>query len=280
MSKFILKASGEREPFSRDKFLSSLKKAGVPFQKSKEIYEEIESRDDLNTTSQIYKYAFDSLKNFQKSMAAHYTMKRAVMELGPEGYPFERFVAEVFKSLGYETETGQLVNGFCINHEIDVIARSEKKVIFMECKFHNHPGTKSDVKVAMYIRSRYEDIVRKFKSLKKNKNLKTEMFIVTNTKFTSDAIRYGDCYNLKMLGWQQPNKDGLAELINRAGIHPITSLTELTTIQKRELIKNDIVLCKQLIESPLILKKIGISELQEIKILSEAKEVITLKTKS
>jgi hypothetical protein len=85
------------------------------------------------------------------------------MELGPSGFPFEKYVAEILKYQGYRVEVGVIVEGFCVKHEVDIIAEKEAKHFMIECKFHNQPGTFCDVKIPLYINSRFLDIEKMWK---------------------------------------------------------------------------------------------------------------------
>lgn len=264
--------------FSKEKFSTSLLRAGAGKSTIIDLYETVKASPDLNTTGKIYQFALKKLKTVSGAVAAHYNMKRAIMELGPDGYPFEKFIAQLFNTQGFFTKTGEIMKGYCVTHEVDVVAERNKQLLLMECKFHNHPGAKSDVKVAMYVRSRFEDISRGLATQKKYVGYKIEMWVVTNTKFTTDAQKYGNCYDMHMLSWQNPRSGSLAKLINQAGIHPITALTCLTRTQKKELVYNGVVLCRQLVTNQKIMKKIGLNELAIKKILHEAEEVMALKS--
>lgn len=104
------------------------------------------------TTQQIYKDAFDLLSRISRPSAGKYKLKAAIMELGPSGYPFERFIGEILKYQGFEVQVGQIVKGHCVNHEIDVIAVQDEKHFMVECKFYNRPGYQCDVKLAYLVR--------------------------------------------------------------------------------------------------------------------------------
>ena len=70
----------------------------------------------------------------------------------------EKYIAKIFQAWGYETLTDQTILGNCVSHEIDIIAWNNEKLIMVEAKFHNELGTKSDVKIALYIKARFEDL--------------------------------------------------------------------------------------------------------------------------
>ena len=89
------------------------------------------------------------------------------MELGPSGFPFEKFISKLFEVQKYSVQTGQFVKGKCVTHEIDVIARKENEIVLAECKYRNTQGITVDVKTPLYIHSRFEDVLANG-SFKKN----------------------------------------------------------------------------------------------------------------
>ncbi len=197
-----------------------------------------------------------------------------MIELGPEGFPFEKFVSKVFNFWGYETKTDQTVLGTCISHEVDVIAWNKEKLIFVEAKFHNEFGLKSDSKVALYIEARREDLSRTDFDFGGTKRKMNEFWLVTNTKFTDQAITYGECKGLKMLGWNYPNSSSLHEIIEKNALHPITCITGLSHQQKKDLVGRNVLMCTDIIKDPHILDAIGVKGDTVQKVVDEAKVII------
>jgi len=272
----IVKADGTREPFEASKLHGSLVSAGSKEVLAQEIVQHIENElKDGMSTSEIYKHAFFLLRKKQRRAAIKYSLRSAVMELGPSGFPFEKFVAEIFTSKGYQTKTGEIVMGQCVAHEVDVVAWNENKLIMVEAKFHNSANFKSDLKVALYVKARFDDLRdTKHTSYGKTRSL-DEMWLVTNTKFSSTAIHYAECKGLKLVGWNYPEKGSLQDLIDDGGVHPVTCLTALSKHQKNSLIAQNIILCRQLIDNTEALKNFGFSDqkinktLEDIALLSQ-----------
>jgi len=105
----IIKSTGEREVFQTEKLEQSLLRAGAKKEQVDEIVAEIsEWLVDGVTTKKIYTKAFNLLKKKRHSYAARYSLKKALMELGPTGYPFEYFVGQVFAIQGFDTKVGQI----------------------------------------------------------------------------------------------------------------------------------------------------------------------------
>ncbi|MFM1875663.1 MAG: hypothetical protein RL266_1400 [Bacteroidota bacterium] len=231
---------------------------------------------DGMTTKEIYRKAFALLRKGSNSAAARYKLKTAIMELGPAGFAFEKFVAALLKEEGYATRTGQMVQGKCVKHEVDVIAERGDVRCMIECKFHSDKGNYSDVKVPMYIRSRFEDVSYTWQTEAETPATRFEGWVVTNTRFTTDAEQYGNCAGLKLISWDMPQGQGIKDRIDRSGLHPITSLTTLTLSEKKSLLDMDVVLCSELNQSPQLLHKVGMSKLRSKKTLKEAQQLCQL----
>ncbi|MBI5644982.1 restriction endonuclease [Candidatus Kaiserbacteria bacterium] len=252
----ITKADGEQEPFDPTKIERSLEHAGATSTVRARILGRIlhELRPGI-TTEEIYRHAFEMLKGEEKTpVAARYSVKRAVFALGPSGFPFEQFLAEILRGHGWNTKTDQMLLGRCAPHEVDVLAEKGGTRVGIEVKFHNEQGGKTDIKDALYVYARYEDLKR----APLESSRVDEGWLVTNTVFTRNAIRYARCSNLTLLAWDYPHTRGLVHLIEEARVHPLTCLTTLSESEKRRLLDSKIVLCKS-VQSELLLKDHGIA---------------------
>ena len=170
---------------------------------------------------------------------------------------------------GCSTEVAIVARGKCISHELDVVAHKGNEHIMVECKFHNRPGTKSDAKVALYVQARFEDIEKRWKAEPKHGTILHGVWLVTNTKLTSDATDYAKCVGMRALGWNYPTEGSLQELVERHGLHPVTCLTLLTRFQKQELLKLGFILCKDILKDQGVLSKIGLNASQTSRVVQE-----------
>jgi len=261
MSFYIQKTSGEKEIFDLNKLRTSLHQAGAKDTLIETIIHEIE-RLHPTSTKAIHGIAFSILQEQEPHIAARYNLRHALIELGPAGFPFEQFVAQIFKAQGYTTKTDITVQGACVEQEVDVIATKEAEQIMVECKYHHQIGMKVDIKVTLYVQARFEDIQKK--------NGFNQAWLFTNTKFTSEAITYANCMKMKLTGWSYPSDNNLAHLIDKFGLHPITALTSLTNKEKRELMQAGLLLCRDAEKYRGELKNLGRSEDAIEKIIREA----------
>ena len=270
----ITKASGEKVKFSSAKLENSLRRAGAKETEIKTIVEKITSQlFNGITTKEIYHMAFDLLKHKTTVIAARYKLKRAIMELGPNGFIFEKFIAEILRTKGFDTSVGQILKGLCVNHEIDIVARKEQWHYMMECKFHNNPGFVCDVKIPLYIQSRFRDVADYWAKHPDHKGQSYQGWVVTNTRFTTDAIQYGTCAGLHLLGWDYPVKGSLREQIDESGLYPLTCLTTLTTEEKQELMTAGLLLAREVPSHQAKLVQIGVSHQRIGHIITEIEEL-------
>ncbi len=269
----ITKSDGTKQLFEEDKLVNSLRHAGASDQAIDDIIEQVESSmKDGMTTNEIYGHAFSLLHKHSVHTATRYSVRRALAELGPDGFPFERFVAHIFHAWGYETLTDQHIMGACIEHEMDVVAWKGDTLAMVEAKFHNEFGLKSDVKVALYVKARFDDIALNEFDFGGVKRKLSERWLFTNTKFTDQAIKYGLCNNLKLIGWNHPTTGNLHTIIEEYKLHPITCVTSLSHQQKKDLVGRNIITCSDIIKRPELLREIGIrSDVEAGKIIDEAK---------
>lgn len=246
-------------PFDRSRLLNSLIRSGAASKIAEHITQaiELESYDGISTKA-IYRKASSLLNKHERGTGVKYRLKQAIMDLGPSGYPFEKFVAELFKQRGFEVEVGVLMQGWSVTHEVDVVAQNPDKYYVVECKFHNNQATKSDVKVPMYIHSRVEDLHKILVDGEAKGKKSIVGWVVTNTRFTKDAIKFGNDYGLNLLSWDYPQNGGLRDWIQLEGLHPITSLSSLNKNEKRVLLNAGVVRCKQLHSDPSIMDALPI----------------------
>lgn len=270
----IIKSSGKKVKFSLEKLRHSLKRTGADDTTVQQIMNTVQ--DELYqgiSTKEIYNRAFALLKKKKSYLASKYKLKKAIYELGPTGFPFERFVGAILKYSGYHVEVGKVIQGKCVKHEIDIIANKNNETTIIECKFHNEQGLNCNVKVPLYINSRYKDVKGHWGSSQKRDTDLTPGWVVTNTRFTTDALVYGNCIGLYLLGWDYPKNNGLKDRIDRLGLYPITVSTLLTNREKQFLLSRDVVLCRQLIGDAFYLDHLGVSEARKVKILNEIKQI-------
>lgn len=259
----VIKATGQQEPFDEKKVLNSIRRAGIPPGLRELVLRHIKSKIyDNIPTNEIYHHILEFLGQSEHPFSrSKYSLKEAIMLLGPTGYPFEDFISKVLQTLGFTTKVRQIMTGKCVTHEIDVIAQKDNKISMIEAKFHNSVGTRSEIHVALYTHARFLDI--------KEKNQVDDAWLITNTKTTTDATTYALCKGLKVISWSFPEQGSLRDLIERSRLHPITILTSMPHVHKVTLLNNHIVLCRDIQENPALIDQLPLSKEEKVKILAE-----------
>jgi len=270
----IIKHSGDIVDYNPEKLKNSLLKSGAGQLVVKDILRQLEQEIfEGMSTKQIYKLAFGLLKKASNSHAARYNLRQAIQLLGPAGFFFEKFVARLFQSEKYEAQTNLTLQGKCVSHEIDVMIEKNNIVAMVECKFHAHREAVSDVKVPMYILSRFNDLKEKPFQLFGKKQPISKCWIVTNNRFSSDAVAFGSCSGLNMLSWDFPLDHNLRTKIDSNHLYPVTCLTTLSLTEKDKLLILDVILVKEIINHSDCLEKIGLSPNRIKNVLKEAAEL-------
>lgn len=270
----IKKASGEMEAFEKSKLERSLLNAGAEEEIIDEIVEDIENWIVPGITSKrIYSRAFQLLNKKKTNAAIYYKLKQAIAELGPSGYPFETFIGKIFEKQGYSVEVGKVLDGFCITHEMDVIATNKDTQHLVECKYRIGKEKHINIQIPLYVRARIDDIVKKRKLNPQLSELKFEGWVVTNTRFSPDSIDYSKCSGLHLLGWDFPKGNSLKDIIEKEKLYPLTVLKQLLKREKQQLLEQGFVLCIEILNKPEILAPFELSRPKHKALMKELKEI-------
>lgn len=282
-SLLITKASGLKEPLDLSKLSGTLERLGLAGQVAHEISRAVaESLPRQATSDEILQRTLAELRRRDKKLAARYNLKRAIMNLGPTGFPFEHYVARVLRAYDYEAVVGQRVPGYCVVHEVDVVAKKGNRHIIIECKYHNDRGSASDLHVAMYTHARFLDIEARWEDQENARRGQEahfhEVWLVTNTRCTSDALAYAQCHDVKILAWNFPNGEGLETWIERKGLYPITILPAVRPALRDALFGKNLYLVSELaaLTPKALAQSAGLPMNVAQKVVSEAKLVSSI----
>ena len=256
----IITSTGQKVHFDDERLRNSMHRSGAKPEVIESIVQQVKGMlYEGISTHKIYELAFKLLRDESRPVAARYSLKKALMELGPSGFPFEVYFAQLLAEEGYEVKNDKVLQGHCVTHEVDVVAEKDNTIHFIECKYHNSRGIVADVKVPLYIRSRVTDLIEYQSKLKENEGKQFKGWVVTNTRFTTDAIQYGQCSGLELVAWDFPESDkSLKKRIDATRLYPITCLTTLTEAEKQTLLNQKIVLVRTLGGNEQLLAGIGI----------------------
>lgn len=278
---YITTSTGQRVHFDDDRLRASLQRVGAQPDVIEHIVQQVKTMlYDGISTHKIYSIAFKLLRDTSRPVAARYKLKKALMELGPSGFPFEIYFAQLLAEEGFVVKNDAIIQGHCVTHEVDIVAEKDNTLHYIECKYHNSRGIVADVKVPLYIHSRVRDIVEYQSQQKENAGKKFKGWVVTNTRFTTDAIQYGLCAGLELVAWDFPETNkSLKKRIDETRLYPITCLTTLTGTEKQALLKQKVVLCRTVDKNEQLLSGLGIKANRMQAILHECALLCSLEKK-
>ncbi|MBL7053877.1 hypothetical protein ISS06_01590 [Patescibacteria group bacterium] len=282
---YVIKSSGEREKFSDVKIFQACLNSGTDENLCKQVTELVKKQcyNGIRTTK-IFNLILKSLNTSNPTSAIRYNLKNAILNLGPAGFVFEKFIVFLLKKFDYSAWRPDIINGACVSHEIDIIAKSNKhpellqwknninkNTYMIECKYHNAFGIRSGIKETLYTWARFLDIRDGFRQ----GNCERFHFpwLISNTKFSNSAKQYSECKGIRLLGWKYPEKQGLEKLIEQQRAYPITILKGLDTSSRNKLFLNNIIFCEQLIsiKGSNAIKKININQVKLEKLITQAR---------
>ena len=275
----VSKFNGELVDYNPKALKISLTKSGATKDEVEEVFELMSPQIYAGIKTQdLYNLAFESLKKYRSSYAARYSLKKALRDLGPEGYYFEKYIKRLMETVGFNAVNGQTVQGNAVTHEIDVVAQKDDVLFFCECKFRNDIDAKISVTTPMYFMSRMID-VRDKEYTYFNKTLQpTKGFLITNAYLTTDSIDRAEYYKIGMISWNYPDKMSLKYLIDNLAIYPITCLTSLTKDQQKVLMDAGCILVKDILLKEEYLKSLSLSNEFVDELVNEANELISIET--
>jgi len=238
---YVVNASGEFEKFDSNKIKRTCLRAGASNKLANKIAREVTKKSyDGISTKEILHIALNLLKREEPFVAARYDLKGALFRLGPAGFAFEHLAAEVLKEYGYLTKVHSIINGACVSHELDIISRKENKTFMIECKYHNLPGIYTGLRDVLYTYARFLDLRDGFKKGLCQKF--DQAWLLCNTKFSDDTVKYATCKGMKLIGWNYPKQQGFEKMIEQKNLYPITMLKSLDRDSQEKLASVGLVL--------------------------------------
>ncbi|HYA11704.1 MAG TPA: restriction endonuclease [Thermodesulfovibrionales bacterium] len=272
----VIKASGQPEEFNIQKLVDSLIHSGASEDIAWDIAREVESQIKPSMhTKHIYRIAKKMLRRYSRAADMRYSIKKAIYMLGPAGYQFEKYFAGILRAYGYSAETNRFLKGYCITHEVDIFAVRDDIGGVIECKYHSNGGNPTDIKIALYVYSRFMDIKKAYELNHENRVSIDKGWLVTNTRCTSDAIKYADCVGLKIVSWKYPDENSLERMIENKKLYPVTILSSIKKTSLNLLFKNDIILVRDIadMDEQIFIKQSGLDMASARTLKREADEL-------
>lgn len=273
----VEKYSGELVPFDKNKFKSSLLKSGASESDIDQILIIILNKIKKDTihTQKLYSLALNELKKLENGFAARYSLKRALQELGPDGFFFEKWIGKLFTHEGSQILNGIILQGAAIKHEIDVVIKTGNHIEIAECKFRNTPESKISVTTPMYFLSRIEDLKDTKVSFGDQQLPIKKGWLITNAHLSKDSVQFTEFYKIGVISWDYPHDSSIKARVDSACLYPITCLTTLNGGEKRNLLEKNCILVKDIMNNPDLLKDLNFSDNHIQNIIKEAKGLVS-----
>lgn len=271
----ITKTSGQVTAYDANKVRQSILRTGADQKTADAILAVVEKNLKPNIhTKDIYAIVREQLSKEKPWAAARYNLRQGIIRLGPAGFNFEKYVASILNAYGYETKTPEGYQGACIYHEVDVTAEKDGRTAFIEAKFRHDFRSQITIKDALATWSRFLDLVDG-SGIGQCPHF-DEAWIITNARFTNQVLQYGHCKNMVMIGWNYPRERNFAQMVDISSLYPITVINDLTQPEIDVFAKNDLMLCRELIDVPLgnLQENTGLSKKRLINLQKICTEVV------
>ena len=166
----------------------------------------------------------------------------SVMSSKPE---FEVYVQTLLSHQGFEIVPNRILKGRCVEHEVDAIATKNGVTYFVEAKHHLSYHSLTGLDDSRIARAVLEDISEGYQLGMTNSKIDKAM-IITNTRYSEHAIKYGQCRGIVQIGWNYPANEGLENIIERGKLHPLSCLKGLRNEDRLKLLNSGLILIRQL----------------------------------
>jgi hypothetical protein len=236
-----------------------------------QIAQKVESRVyDGMPTAKVLQLIFRFMRKHKPGVGHLFDLRKGLSQMGskPE---FEVFVQVLLRHHGFEVESNQILKGRCVEHEVDAIARKGGVTYFVEAKHHQSYHALTGLDESRIARAILEDVSEGYAMGTTNFKIDKAM-IVTNTRYSEHAIKYGICRDITQIGWNYPANQGLENIIEQKRLLPLSCLRELRYEDRLKLVENGFILIRQILaENPMSLtKKTGLRRALAEQILEKA----------
>jgi hypothetical protein len=271
----ITKSDGTREPYRPEKIRATLARSGARPEIVAHVLEKVTRRvKNGMATRRIHAIVRKELGKEDRCLAHRYNLRDGLLKLGPSGFTFEKYVASILQAYEYATVVPENdMVGLCVKHEIDVMAEKNGDVIMIEAKFRNDFSDTVNLKDVMSTWARFQDLQA---GSKKGLCPKfTDVWIVTNGRFSDRAQQFGDCKGIRTVGWSG-KEHSLARMVDHQALYPITVLDELQQWELDAFSKKGLLLCRQVAgkDAAALARSVGVTKERAAAIVADCGELV------
>lgn len=274
---YVIKFDGSRQKFDRSKIERTCLRMHASPEAARRVAEFVESRAyDGISTKKIMQMVFSGIRREKPEYRHVNDLRSAISALRPKP-DFEKFIAQLLRAYGYKIITNAIVNGKCVDHEIDVIAEKGGEVLYVEVKHHYKPHTFTGMGHFLEAQATFEDLVDGYKTRSTGKRF-SKALLVSNTKLSEHARRYADCRGIAYIGWNAPKDSGLESMIEEKKLYPITMIKGLSVDEEAALGDASVVTVGQILKygTGELAKKTGISNSRMKEIKQKCEHILSI----
>lgn len=261
MGVFVTKADGSKQLFDKEKVVRTCLRMGASRQLALEVAQKVENRVyEGEPTAKVLQLIFRFIRKDKPGVRHLFDLRKGLSLMGskPE---FEMFVRVLLTHQGFEVSSNQILKGRCAEHEVDAISKKDGVTYFVEAKHHLSYHALTGLDESRIARAVLEDVSESFQSGETDVKIDKAM-IVTNTRYSEYAMKYGLCRGILQVGWNYPVNQGLEKMIEEKRLHPLSCLRGLSSEVRFRLVDRGLVLIRQLLaeDSSELARKTGLRQ--------------------
>jgi hypothetical protein len=268
----VVKWDGRTEEFEPNKIVRTLTRMGAPQSVAEEIADDLTDKiEEGMTTKEIYDMAVTELETHREVVEFRRDLRDGLARIG-SGFIFEDYVRLLLEEYGYKVSGNVVIQGACVNHEVDSIAERDSETIYVEMKHHSVLERYTPFEVTLSAKAKWDDLQAGCdKGL--NDCSFDRVLIVTNTRLTKHAQQYAECVGIEHFGWNTPRGRGIDWFIENKKLYPVTILRTVTDEERDQLYAHKIMTLNQLVKADS--KLVGLPESRVKELLDETHRVFT-----
>jgi hypothetical protein len=257
---FVTKADGSKQLFDKGKVANTALRLGANPALAQELAQQVEGKlYEGITTQRILQIIFALMGKYKPAVRHLFDLKRGISLMKPKP-EFEVFIRVLLSQSGFQVKPNAILRGLCSEHEADAVASKDGLTYFVEVKHHANYHALTGLDESRIARAIMEDVTDGYEQGMTEAKIDRAM-IVTNTRYSEHASKYGRCRGIMQIGWAFSEGFGLRDLVEKYKLYPLSCLRGVSVEVRLRLVDVGIVLIKQLREQDIgyVERKTGLS---------------------